>query len=61
MRGALLILVLLGLVYFLVLKKEDIERFDLDEADNKIEQVEQDINQALEDIQEKRDSALKDQ
>jgi len=61
MRGALLILVLLGLVYFLVLKKEDIERFDLDETDNKIEQVEQDINQALEDIQEKRDSALKDQ
>jgi uncharacterized spore protein YtfJ len=61
MRGILFVLVLVGLVYFLVLKKEDVERFDLDEAENKVEQVEKEVNQALEDAQEKLDNALKDQ
>jgi hypothetical protein len=61
MRGILFVLVLVGLVYFLVLKKEDVERFDLDEAENKVEQVEKEVNQALEDAQEKLDNALNDQ
>ncbi|MDX1475788.1 MAG: hypothetical protein R3309_16565 [Reinekea sp.] len=47
MRGILLILVLLGMFYFLVLKKEDIERLDLEEATDQVEQVEQDVTRAL--------------
>lgn len=58
MRGILLILVLLGMFYFLVLKKEDIERLDLEEATDQVEQVEQDVTRALDEAQQKLNDAL---
>ncbi len=58
MRGILLILVLLGMFYFLVLKKEDIERLDLEEATNQVEQVEEDVTRALDEAQQKLNDAL---
>jgi predicted DNA-binding protein (UPF0251 family) len=58
MRGILLILVLLGMFYFLVLKKEDIERLDLEEATDQVEQVEQDVTRALDEAQKKLNDAL---
>jgi uncharacterized spore protein YtfJ len=61
MRGMLLIPVILGLAYFLVLKKEDVERFDLDEAENTVDQMETEVNRAMEEAQQKLDDALKDQ
>lgn len=60
MRGILLIAVILGLIYVLVLKKEDVKRFDLDEAENKVEQVERDVQDALDEVQQKLSNALDD-
>lgn len=60
MRGILLIAVILGLIYVLVLKKEDVKRFDLDEAENKVEQVERDVQDALDEVQQKLSHALDD-
>ncbi len=58
MRGILLVLIILGMFYFLVLKKEDIERLDLEEATNQVEQVEQDVTRALDEAQQKLNDAL---
>lgn len=60
LRGMLFILLLAGLVLTLVLKKEDVERFDLDEAENKVDQVQEDVNKAMEEAQKKIDDALSD-
>ncbi len=58
MRGLLFIGLLVALVYFLVLKKDDVERFDLDKAENQVEQVEQQVNDAMQEAQDKLDKAL---
>ncbi|WP_196159153.1 hypothetical protein [Reinekea sp. G2M2-21] len=58
MRGILLVLILLGMFYFLVLKKEDIERLDLEKATNQVEQVEEDVTRALDEAQQKLNDAL---
>jgi len=60
MRGLLFIAVIAGLVLFLVLKKEEVEEFDLDDAQNKVEQVEDEVKKAMEEAQEKLDEALED-
>ncbi len=60
MRGFLLIMVLAGMAYFLFLKKEDVERFDLDEAENKVEQIEAEVERAVQEAQDKLDAALED-
>ena len=58
MRGLLFIGLLIGVFYFMWLKKEDVERFDLDKAENKVEQVEQEVNDALQEAQDKLDKAM---
>ncbi len=60
MRGFFLIMVLAGMAYFLFLKKEDVERFDLDEAENKVEQIEAEVERAMQEAQDKLDAALED-
>lgn len=58
MRGALFILILVGMAGYFFLQKDDVERLDLDEAENKIDQVEKEVTDALKQAQDKLDSAL---
>lgn len=58
MRGALFILILVGMAGYFILQKDDVERLDLDEAENKIDQVEKEVTDALKQAQDKLDSAL---
>lgn len=58
MRSLIFIAVIIGLAYVLFLQKEEVEKFDLDDAENKIEQVEKDVEKALDKAQENLDKAL---
>lgn len=58
MRGALLIFILVAMAGYFILQKNDVERLDLDEAENKIDQVEKEMTDALQQAQDKLDAAL---
>ena len=60
MRAILFIAAMGGLVVYLFLTKGEVERFDLDQADHKVDQVQQEVEASVEKAQSALDDALAD-
>lgn len=58
MRAIIFIGIVLGLAYVFLLQQQEVEKFDLDEAENKLEQIETDVEKAIDQAQENLEKTL---
>ncbi len=58
MKYLIMIGLVIGMAVFMLLNKNEVEKFDLESQQNKIEQVEIEVNRAIEESQDKINDAL---
>ena len=56
MRGILFIGAIAALAYFMFLKKEDVERFDLDQKETVVNEVEKEVQKAVDAAQQQAEA-----